>query len=90
MSKTTAPADKAAPAAHITAWPTAQGAADKARLRGVEMLLLLDERVRVGEVAALRVARQLLATLLFLGANSRLFWDSSFENSKKCPTRQNR
>ena len=70
VSKTTAPADKAAPAARITAWPTAQGAADKARLRGVEMLLLLDERVRVGEVAALRVARQLLATLLFLGANS--------------------
>ena len=41
-----------------------KAAADKARLRGVELLLLLDERVRVGEVAALRVARELLAPLL--------------------------
>ncbi len=30
----------------------------------MELLLLLDERVRVGEVAALRVARELLAPLL--------------------------
>lgn len=65
-----------------------KAAADKARLRGVELLLLLDERVCVGELASLRVARELLAPLLNEGVTKGLLEDKDKVHSNRGQTMQ--